>query len=152
MRYRFTIIFIAACAINAPSIGQFDSKNNVTTGISACTSAQALINTDLFGAWTLELQGAAGQSASVHAFSMQRNPEFAESLAGHFVQNGVRHEVFGDIEEGALDMEETNNGKDIRALWKGRVAEGSCGRAITGTRRLLDSQTEQTFILRRAGW
>jgi hypothetical protein len=64
----------------------------------------------------------------------------------------VRHDVYGDIEGGALDFEESNNGKDIIAIWKGRVSEAGCGRAISGKRRDVLTQTEQNFVLRRAGW
>lgn len=76
-------------------------------------------------------------------------------MAGEFSLNGLRLAVFGDMEDGALDLEESANGKDMSAIWKGRIAEGSCGLAITGMRRLVatqNAQTEQRFVLRRAGW
>jgi hypothetical protein len=141
MRFQKTIISIALCAVFLPAIGQNQPKNE-----TSCTAAINLINTDLFGSWTLELQG------NTTRFTMQRNPEFSESLAGSFSLGTVRHEVFGDIENGALDLEESNNGKDIIALWKGRVVDSSCGKAITGTRRLVSTQAEQSFVLRRSGW
>jgi hypothetical protein len=143
MRIQNTIIFIALCAGFVPAIGQNEPKNTLTN----CPAAIDLINTDLFGAWTLELQGTASTR-----LTMARNPEFAESLAGNFMLASARHEVFGDIEDGALDLEESNNGKDIIAIWKGRVVSGSCGQAITGTRRLTANQREQSFVLRRSGW
>ncbi len=150
MRIRFTIISIALCAGFMPAIGQNEPKNDTKTAAN-CPDAKDLINTDLFGAWTLELPNGVG-AANTTRLTLERNPEFAESLAGNFLQDTIGHEIFGDIEAGMLDLEESNNGKDIIALWKGRVQEGSCGKAITGTRRLVDTTLEQNFLLRRAGW
>lgn len=157
MQKRFTIISIACCIGSMPAFSQNEPKNSTQTNAS-CTETQALINTDLFGVWLLEWQsGTSGVSAaSTTRLTLERNPEFAESLAGHYLRDGIRHEVFGDIEAGMLDLEESNNGKDIMAIWRGRVIEGSCGKAILGTRRLVNaqgiSQTEQSYILRRPGW
>jgi hypothetical protein len=151
MHFRFTIILIALCAVFLPAIGQNSSQNSLKNAAPACPATKDLINTDFFGAWVLELQSASGASVSTR-LTMERNPEFAESLAGHYLQSSVRHDVYGDIEDGALDLEETNNGKDIIAIWKGRISEGSCGKAITGTRRNVTTQAEQRFVLRRAGW
>jgi hypothetical protein len=150
MRFQKTIIFIALCAGFMPAIGQNQSQNDQKSEMN-CPAAKDLINTHLFGTWTLELPSTTG-AAITSRLAMERNPEFAESLAGAFFLGNVRHEVFGDIEDGALDLEETNNGKDIFAMWKGRVMEGSCGKAITGTRRLVSTQVEQAFVLRRTGW
>jgi hypothetical protein len=145
MRFQKTIIFIAFGAVFFPVIGQNQPKNDTKNEVS-CPAAKDLVNTDLFGAWTLELQ------SNTTRLTMERNPEFAESLAGNFLIGSVRHEVFGDIEDGSLDLEESNNGKDIIAIWKGRVQEGSCGKAISGQRRLTSSGVEQSFVLRRSGW
>jgi hypothetical protein len=151
MQLRFTIILIATYAVLLPASGQNLPQNDAKTALQACPAAKDLINTDLFGAWVLELQNPAGALIATR-LTIKRNPEFAESLAGAFELGGQRHEVFGDIEDGALDLEESNNGKDIIAIWKGQVSAGSCGQAITGTRRLVATQAEQRFVLRRAGW
>lgn len=150
MRFRFTLILIALCAVLMPATGQNSLKNDAQAP-SSCTDAKDLVNTDLFGAWTLELQNGTNNSSTTR-LTLERNPEFAESLAGHFMQGAIRHEVFGDIENGTLDLEESNNGKDIIAIWKGSVVAGSCGKALTGTRRLVSTQAEQSFVLRRTGW
>jgi hypothetical protein len=149
MKTYFAIIFIAINALGACGNAQIHAQNSAPIS-SICKSSKELINTDLFGAWTLQLQTAAGAIST--RLTMERNPEFAESLAGHFFNIAKRHDVFGDIEDGALEFEESNNGKDIIALWRGRVTDGSCGQAITGTRRLVNTTIEQNFVLRRAGW
>ena len=131
-----------------PGSGQNSLKNG--TPASICIASKDLVNTDLFGAWSLLLEG--GGSSVVTRLQLLRNPEFAESLAGSYAVNDKKFEVFGDIEEGAFDLEETANGADISAIWKGRVAEGSCGQTILGTRRNVANNTEQSFVLRRPGW
>jgi hypothetical protein len=152
---RFTIILIALCAQYTTANGQNGLKNDTLTS-SACKASKDWIASDFYGDWVLEISEAGATNASGMTQStrllFKQNPEFAESLAGEFSLNGWRMEVFGDIEAGALDLEESANGKDISAIWKGGVSEGSCAKAITGTRRILASQTEQRFVLRRAGW
>ena len=154
MRLHLAIFFIALCAVLTPASGQNDLKNAAEKAAN-CPEAKDLVNTDLFGNWTLELQSNSG-AASTTRLTLERNPEFAESLAGYFLQGSIRHEVFGDIEAGVLDLEESNNGKDIIAIWKGRVASSGCNPAITGTRRIIDASAvtpiEQSFVLRRSGW
>lgn len=154
MKYRLAIFLIALTAVWMPATGQNDLKND-TKPDASCPEAKDLVNTDLFGAWILELQSGASP-ASTTRLTLERNPEFAESLAGSFMQGAIRHEVYGDIENSVLDLEESNNGKDIIAIWKGRVVSSGCNRAIAGTRRILGateaSHIEQNFVLRRAGW
>jgi hypothetical protein len=142
------IFLIALYAYSMPGSGQNSLKNDLST--ATCIAAKEWVNTDLFGAWSLLLEGAG--SSVVTRLQLQRNPEFAESLAGSYAVGEKKFEVFGDIEEGALDLEETHNGQDISAIWKGRVAEGSCGQTILGTRRRTADNAEQSFVLRRPGW
>jgi hypothetical protein len=152
---RFTIILIALCAQYITANSQNGLKNDASTS-TACNANKDWIASDFYGNWVLELSsaGAVGAGGNLQSTRLifKQNPEFAQSLAGEFSLGGMRVEVFGDIEDGALDLEESANGKDISAIWKGRVAGGSCGQAIIGTRRLEAEQTEQRFVLRRAGW
>jgi hypothetical protein len=143
-----TIIFIALCAYFIPATAQNSLKNGPPAPV--CIASKDLVNTDLFGAWSLLLEG--GGNSIVTRLQLQRNPEFAESLAGSFQVGDKKFEVFGDIEEGAFDLEETANGADISAIWTGRVVEGSCGQTILGMRRSVADNAVQSFVLRRPGW
>lgn len=154
MRIQLTIISIALWAVYMPATGQNDLKND-KRAVANCPDAKALVSADLFGAWSLLLEGAG--TSQITRLQLQRNPEFVESLAGSFLLDGKKFEVFGDIEDGALELEESDNGKDISALWKGRVVDGSCGQTIVGTRRITSTNdnnngSEQNFVLRRPGW
>jgi hypothetical protein len=152
MRRSFTIFFIANYCLLASGEAQISSTNLSNTS-TRCLSTSTLVAQDMYGNWVLELSAPIpSASAQTAHLVFKQNPEFAESLAGEFSLGNERLEVFGDIEEGALDLEESANGKDISALWKGRIAEGSCGQAIIGTRRIVATQIEQSFVLRRMGW
>jgi hypothetical protein len=151
MSRKETIVFIALCAVFTWAKSQNSAQAPAPQTPVACPAIKDLINTDLFGPWVLELRGSTGPSVIVRLV-MVRNPEFAESLAGSFILGSTRHEVFGDIEDGALELEESTNGKDIIALWRGNVQEASCGQAITGVRKMTTNQAEQNFVLRRGGW
>jgi hypothetical protein len=129
MRTRFTLLFIALCAVSAWTQSQSLPQTPAPQARAACPDSKDLVNTDLFGAWVLELQGGTAPSV-ITRLAMVRNPEFAESLAGSFALGSTRHEVFGDIEDGALELEESTNGKDIIALWKGRVSGAEVGRFV----------------------
>ncbi len=152
MLHRFTIIFIALYAGFITANAQ-NHPLNATSGSAACRDGKSLLSEDLYGNWVLELlQTNAAGNVITTRLSFKQNPEFKESLAGQFSLQGQEMEVFGDIEDGVLDLEESDNGKDIRALWKGRIADGSCGSSLIGTRRILATQTEQNFVLCRMGW
>jgi hypothetical protein len=154
--WRDAIILVAITSVFLPTIGQNlppKPLQEAPAATTACKSAKELENADLFGNWVLELQSE--QGTQMLRLQLKRNPDYAESLAGEYELSGKKREVFGDIEDGGLELEESDNGKDISAIWKGRVSEGSCGRAFTGTRRLTGegtSRAEQGFILRRSGW
>jgi hypothetical protein len=158
--HRSTIFLIAIYSIytgasgqnSAPGLASSSADKSPTLSIS-CAASKDMTAKDLYGNWMLELKSSTEPQALISTrLSFKQNPDFAESLAGQFSLQGKVVEVFGDIEEAALELEESDNGKDIRALWTGRIAEGSCGQAITGTRRVLATQTTQQFVLRRMGW
>ena len=107
----FTIIFIAICAYSIRASAQ--NGLNFAPSSRVCVAATALVNTDLFGDWSLLLEG--GGSSVVTRLQLRRNPEYAESLAGSYRLGDSAREVFGDIEEGAFDLEESANGKDKSA-------------------------------------
>jgi hypothetical protein len=151
MSRKESIFFIALCAVFTWAQGQNSPQAPAPQAPVACPAIKDLINSDLFGPWVLELRGGTAPSV-ITRLVMVRNPDFAESLAGSFVLGSTRHEVFGDIEDGALELEESTNGKDIIALWRGKVQDASCGQAIAGVRKMTTNQAEQSFVLRRGGW
>jgi hypothetical protein len=152
--YRNTIIFIAACASFHWATAQNDAQNTP----AACPAPQTIISTDLYGVWSVELGSADGAAPSSLSSSAQRglvrfeqNPEFEDSIAGWLELGDSKVFVAGDIDEGQFSLEESDDGKRISAVWEGSITEGSCGKIITGSRRMGDQVS--AFVLRKpSGW
>ena len=139
-------IFIAALAMNTWTTAQNSTK-------TACPGATELKAPDLYGTWTVEMpvSSAAGSASVRGQVVFEKNAEHPDSISGWLTWNGSKVFVAGDIDEGSFSLEESDDGKRISAVWDGAVPEGSCGKAITGSRRAGDSLV--SFVLRRsAGW
>jgi hypothetical protein len=137
------MIFIAILSINTWTTAQNSSKTE-------CLTASELKAPHLYGVWTVEMAasntpGAASVRGQV---VLEKNAEHPDSISGWLTWNGSKVFVAGDIDEGSFSLEESDDGKRISAVWDGTVAEGSCGKAITGNRRVGDSLVG--FVLRRS--
>ena len=150
-KYKSAIVLVAACAIFHWATAQNSLKNTLD---SACPKASEVRATDLYGAWRVELTHSslsgvgATDSASV---IFEKNPEFSDSVVGWLQWGKDKIFVAGDVDEGSFSLEESDDGTRISAVWEGNVAQGSCGKAITGTRRVGDVSTP--FVLRKStGW
>ncbi len=155
---RNTIIFIAACAVFHWATAQNASENATQSASASCPAARAIISTDLYGVWRVELGTADGAVPSSPSSSpprglvrFEQNPEYEDSIAGWLELGDAKVFVAGDIDEGQFSLEESDDGKRISAVWEGSITEGSCGKAITGTRRA--GEKVSSFVLRKAtGW
>jgi hypothetical protein len=140
------IIFIAISSINTWTTAQNSSKTE-------CLAASELKAPHLYGAWTVEMaaSSAAGAASVRGQVVLEKNAEHPDSISGWLTWNGSKVFVAGDIDEGSFSLEESDDGQRISAVWDGTVAQGSCGKAITGNRRVGDSLV--SFVLRRSsGW
>lgn len=99
----------------------------------------------LLGLWHAEFDGLP-QGATL---LLERHPTYAQSLRGGINRNGERGLVAADIEDGALTLEESADGRRIDATWLGEVVEGSCGREIRGTWQARDGAAVRAFVLRK---
>jgi hypothetical protein len=116
----------------------------------------------LYGTWQVELigslpatviAGAPWLPAPIERASMvlQKNPDYDDSLSGWLQWKSQKVSVVGDIDDGSFSLEESDDGTRISAVWEGQIMPGSCGKAITGTRRAGDVLTP--FVLRKStGW
>jgi hypothetical protein len=152
-----TMVLIAACAAFPWATAQNSTPNNngdsTEKPAAACPLPTEVRSTDLYGSWTLELQlpGSAAPAVQRGKLTLDKNPEYADSVSGWLELGGTRVFVAGNIEGGSLSLEESDNGERISAVWEGAMAQGSCGKAITGTRRAGDEAGQ--FVLRKiAGW
>ncbi|WP_332813140.1 hypothetical protein [Ramlibacter sp.] len=114
-------------------------------GADACPSPADVTQAHLLGLWRAEFEGLP-QGATL---LLERHPEYAQSLRGAINRNGGRGLVAGDIEDGALTLEESADGRRIDAAWLGDVVEGSCGREIRGSWQPQDDRPARSFVLRK---
>ena len=91
-------------------------------------------------------------SASVRGHVVfEKNAEHPDSISGWLTWNGSKVFVAGDIDAGSFSLEESDDGRRISAVWDGAIAQGSCGKAITGNRRVGEELVP--FTLRKpTGW
>ncbi len=145
-----TLFFIAACATPQWANGQNAPQH--TAPSTSCPSPSELKIASLYGTWVLEISSADGtQMLQRGRVELEKNPEYAGSVSGWMYVPGRKIFVAGDLSKGEVSLEESDDGTRISAVWEGGVAEGSCGKAITGTRRAGEVMT--TFVLRRSsGW
>ena len=169
-RQLIAIILIANYHPLAWTTGHSDAKN---APLAACLAATEVSPLHLYGLWRAEWPADAGRPAVRATLLFEKHAEFAQSLSGGIRREGTElagptppepqlAQVAGDVEDGEFNLEESANGRDITAVWTGRVVEASCGKEITGTWTAINPSTttastpeprERPFVLRkRAGW
>lgn len=130
----------------------------ISTGAAAlCAQAQpADAATDCPAAWEMDsrqLQGdwqvrfADGGTAVLH---LGPHPEWQAMVRGNVQRGERRTAMVGDVHEGQLTLEESDNGTTISATWLGDVVEDSCAREIRGEWQSGDeTQPARPFVLRK---
>jgi hypothetical protein len=111
---------------------------------AACPSAADVAQAHLLGEWQAQFEGAAPQSVT-----LGKHAEFAETVRGFIEREGRRIAVAGDVDDGDLTLEESEDGVRISAVWLGEVVEGSCGREIRGTWKAESATDERKFVLKK---
>ncbi|MDR3003693.1 MAG: hypothetical protein LBV14_05605 [Acidovorax sp.] len=79
------------------------------------------------------------------------HPEWQGTVKGEVERNSERHAMVGDVNDGAVTLEESDNGINISATWLGEVTEGSCAREIRGHYQTEGSEdiAALPFVLRK---
>lgn len=143
-----TLFVIAVSAAFHAASAQNVPHNTPLT--PSCPAPAELKIASLYGTWILEISSVDGaQILQRGRVELEKNPEYADSVSGWMVLQDRKVFVAGDLSKGEMSLEESEDGTRISAAWEGVVAEGSCGKAITGTRRVGDVLT--AFVLRRSG-
>lgn len=158
------LFFVASYHPLARTNGQNDPKNPSGAATPAsCPSAAEVTPLHLYGLWRAEWPADAGRPAVRATLLFGKHAEFAQSLSGGIRREGTElaaqtqeAQVAGDVEDGEFDLEESANGRDITAVWTGRVVESSCGKEISGTWTDISTTPKpraRPFVLRKqAGW
>lgn len=138
---------------------------------AACPSPGSVTTTHLYGLWQVtffdgplptDRQAESSRAAAARATVLfERHPEHADSLRGAMKAPAMasgdgRNQVIwlsGDLDEGELILDESDNGQRISAVWVAHPAVDGCGKVFRGNRRLADTDVLQTFIMTKTpGW
>lgn len=109
-----------------------------------CPHMEDVSQAHLLGEWQAQVEGAAAVR-----ITLGKHPEFADTVRGFLEREGRRVEVAGDVADGELTLEESEDGKRISALWLGDVVEGACGREIRGSWKAEGAGAERPFVMRK---
>lgn len=143
--FTLALFLIAVCA--API--RADAQNNAekpATAAEGCVPAAQLKPVQIHGLWRVRFASAPAGLPADATMHLERHAEFSDSVAGYVsrdlrsatgTQAGTGHaaraQLAGDLENGFLTLDESSNGINITATWNGEMAEGSCGKKVTGT-------------------
>jgi hypothetical protein len=172
----FFSMVIALSTLSASAEDQKSSKLPSATApagnpIAACPSPGNVTTTHLYGLWQVtffdgplpaDQQAESSRTAAARATVLfERHPEHADSLRGAMKAPAMasgdgRNQVIwlsGDLDEGELILDESDNGQRISAVWVAHPAVDGCGKVFRGNRRLADTDVLQTFIMTKTpGW
>jgi len=102
---------------------------------------------DLLGLWQAEIESQPGPIAVL----LEESKEFSEGVSGGIDRDGRKAQIAGDIEDGEIQLEESEDGTHISANWTGQFSQGSCGNEIKGTWQGAQGGAPRHFVLRKAG-
>lgn len=138
---------------------------------SACPAPLEVNTLHLYGLWQVSFHDgplpADGQADALRHVTarttilFERHPEHADSLRGAMKPIADAHSptpvgtvwLSGDLEDGELILDESDNGQRISAVWVAHPTVNGCGKVFKGNRRLADSDTLQTFTMTKTpGW
>ncbi len=113
---------------------------------AACPAPADLRALHLYGLWRAEFDD--GERSSV---LLERHPEHTDSLRGAVNRQGVQSRLTGDVDDGELVLDESDDGQRISAVWVAQASPADCGREFRGERR--SGSVVRRFVLRRVpGW
>ena len=114
-----------------------------TPAPEACPTPAQTTRSHLYGLWRVAFDGRPSSAIML----LEKHPDADEGVYGGVSRDGVRSLLAGDIEDGVLILEESDDGKRISGTWDGTVVDGSCGREIRGTWTSEIDDSKRTFVL-----
>ncbi len=155
-------MWVVLGALTWPATAQADTARtpagtpaSTPASTGACTAASDLKALHLYGLWRVQFDD--GEVSSV---LFERHPQYADSLRGAVNRGGRQSLLSGDVDDGELVLDESDDGQRISAVWTAQATPSQCGREFTGQRRASDargtgpaSPAPRRFVLRRVpGW
>lgn len=119
---------------------------------AACPAAADLTPAHLWGLWRVSFDGG-GAAPTTATVLFEKHPERTDSVRGAINRDSVQSLLAGDVDDGVLALDESDDGLHITATWSGNVVDTSCGKEFTGLWRRSKDNTERSFVLRKLpGW
>jgi len=149
------LLLLPAFLVNAGVGNAVAQAPQASASVPACIAPADLRALHLYGLWRAEFDD--GERSSV---LFERHPEHADSLRGAVNRGGRQSLLSGDVDDGELVLDESDDGQRISAVWTAQATPSQCGREFTGQRRASDargtgpaSPAPRRFVLRRVpGW
>lgn len=133
---------------------------------ATCPAPEQLQPAHLYGLWQIQLwpeglpePASPNVPTSTGVLLFERHPEYPGSVRGELrrTQAGqdLSAQVSGDVTDGVFNLDESEDGKRISAVWMGEPQD--CGRAIRGSRRPAEGRpapgaTLQFLLRKLPGW
>ncbi|WP_454904994.1 hypothetical protein [Variovorax gossypii] len=103
----------------------------------------------LYGRWEARFDGL----PAVAVVQLGKHPDY-DGVRGTITRNGAGPDrarvaqLAGDVDdEGALSIDESQDGRAISGVWSGKLQKGSCGREFRGTWRDATDESTHPFVL-----
>lgn len=110
-----------------------------------CPTGSDISHRHLLGLWRASFEGLS-QGATL---LLEQHPELAESVSGAIRRGDEKALLAGDLNDGELSLEESNDGIHIGATWSGVFIDGVCGTEIHGDWQAAGDAVPRAFVLRR---
>jgi len=103
----------------------------------------------LYGRWEARFDGL----PAVARVQLGKHPDY-DGVRGTITRSGANAgqarvaQLAGDVDdEGALSIDESQDGRAISGVWSGKLQKGSCGREFRGTWRDAADESTHPFVL-----
>lgn len=157
-RLRPLLLAVASACLTggAPALAQVDGRP-----LAPCPAARDVKPADLYGLWHFSLSPLGGDEVAVvsrGAMLIEAHPDHPGSVRGQLrrstATDEVRAQVSGDVTDGTFNLDESEDGVAMSAVWEGELSPSDCRLDIRGTRRAAegrpDTEGAQRFRLYKA--
>ncbi|MET0311609.1 MAG: hypothetical protein ABW051_06120 [Burkholderiaceae bacterium] len=142
------LLALAAAAAGAQTPPR-PAASGTVPGTVHCPTPEKTEARDLFGLWRAEMEG----EQQPFTVLFEKHPEIDDRVYGGINRLGQQALLAGDVDDGVLTLDESDDGLQISAVWSGNVLPNSCGKEIRGTWTNLKTDKDSGFVLRKApGW
>lgn len=118
-------------------------------GADCPADARDLPLESLYGNWEARFDNL----PAVAVVQLGKHPDY-DGVRGTITRNGANAakatvaQLAGDVDdEGALSIDESQDGRAISGVWSGKLQTGSCGREFRGTWRNAADESTHPFVL-----